>query len=158
MVKILIFGNSGSGKSTLAKKISTTSNVEHLDLDSIAWQPTLPPTRTPVKKSKIQIDEFLNSNEHWVIEGCYSDLLELVISDAEKVIFLNLSIELCTNNAKNRSWESHKYESKEAQDANLDMLINWISHYEIRDDTFSKNAHLKLFSQFSGQKEMRIEN
>lgn len=158
MTKILIFGNSGSGKSTLAKEISTASNVGHLDLDSIAWQPTSPPTRAPVKESKVQIDKFLNNNEHWVIEGCYSDLLELIIGDAEKVMFLNLPIELCINNAKNRPWESHKYESKEAQDANLDMLINWISHYDVRDDTFSKNAHLKLFNQFLGQKEMRIKN
>jgi len=158
VTKTVIFGNSGSGKSTLAKRISASNNIAHLDLDTIAWQVTSPPTRMPINESTHAITEFLNTNNSWVIEGCYADLLEVVIEQADKVIFLNLSIEFCIDNAKNRPWEAHKYASKEAQDANLDMLINWISQYEMRTDTFSQSAHLELFNQFSGEKEMRWKN
>lgn len=158
MTKTLIFGNSGSGKSTLAKKISTSHCAEHLDLDSIAWLPISPPTRMPIAESKVLIKAFFNRHQHWVIEGCYSDLLELIISEAHNVIFLNLSIELCIDNAKNRPWEPHKYESKAVQDANVDMLINWISQYDIREDAFSKKDHLALYHQFTGVKEIRLKN
>jgi len=156
--KILIFGNSGSGKSTLAKKISTQHNVAHLDLDSIAWQATKPPTRMPIAESAIQIKRFTDINDSWVIEGCYADLLERVIHKADEVVFLNLSIDDCILNAKNRPWEPHKYESKAVQDSNLDMLIEWISQYPKRTDHFSQQAHLMLFNAFTGKKAIHTAN
>lgn len=151
-MKIVIFGNSGSGKTTLASGIASKNKIAHMDLDTIAWLPSLPPVRMPLEQSKRYIKQFVNQNTNWVIEGCYSDLLQLVLADASEVIFLNLPVERCVENAKMRPWEPHKYESKEAQDANLDMLIAWIRHYELRDDTFSKKAHRHLFNQFAGVK------
>ncbi|MCP4324883.1 MAG: shikimate kinase, partial [Alteromonadales bacterium] len=52
----------------------------------------------------------------------------------------------------------HKYDSKEAQDANLEMLIEWISQYESREDTFSKNAHTEFYQNCLGDKKMLISN
>ncbi len=158
MSKILIFGNSGSGKSTLAKNISSKYDVAHLDLDTIAWQATSPPTRTSLAASKIQINNFIDINDSWVVEGGYSDLLQLIIDKADEVIFLNLSVDDCISNAKNRPWEPHKYDSQQAQDANLNMLIDWISQYPERKDYFSQDAHIKLFNAFSGKKEMHTTN
>jgi adenylate kinase family enzyme len=156
--KILIFGNSGSGKSTLAKSISAENNAAHLDLDTIAWQATSPPTRTPIYESKIKINHFTQMNNNWVVEGCYADLLQLVMEQADEVLFLNLPVEACISNAKNRPWEPHKYASQEAQNANLAMLIDWISQYPIREDHFSHKAHTKLFNDFAGRKSSRITN
>lgn len=127
MRKILIFGNSGSGKSTLAKELCAKYALGHLDLDTLAWLPSSPPTRKPLIDSQKDIAIFIASNEGWVIEGCYSDLLELAIQQSNEMIFMNLPVEACIRNAMNRPWEPHKYESKEAQDANLDMLIDWIA-------------------------------
>ena len=158
MSKVLIFGNSGSGKSTLAKKISIDNDYAHLDLDTIAWQATSLPTRTPILESKNKIDNFLKVNKSWVVEGCYSDLLKMLIDKADKIIFLNLSIEECILNAKYRPWEPHKYKSQEAQDSNLEMLINWISQYPEREDTFSQKAHIELYNSFGGDKELRTTN
>lgn len=154
MTKTIIFGNSGSGKSTLAKSMSSGSDVAHLDLDTIAWLPTNPPTRTPIVDAKHKISNFLIDNKSWVIEGCYADLLELVMPSADELIFLNLPIEICIKNAKSRPWEPHKYESKQAQDKNLDMLISWIKDYEKRTDTFSKTSHMALYNKFTGTKAM----
>ena len=158
MSKTLIFGNSGTGKSTLAKKISAEQNTAHLDLDTIAWQATVPPTRTPISEAKAKIDNFISANKHWVIEGCYADLLALAQGNAEKIIFLDLPVADCIANARNRPWEPHKYGSKAAQDANLTMLIDWISQYPTRDDTFSRQAHLNLYEAFTGEKEHRKSN
>jgi len=51
-----------------------------------------------------------------------------------------------------RAWEPHKYASKEAKDANLDMLTDWIRKYESRTDEFSLAAHRALFDGFTGEK------
>jgi len=158
MRKILIFGNSGSGKSTLANKICRTESLAHLDLDTLAWEPTTPPARAPLDSSAQQIEAFIASNKGWAIEGCYTDLLNIALPNATEIIFMNLSIEQCIANAKLRPWEPHKYESKEAQDANLNMLIEWIAQYKTRDDTFSKKAHTRFYEQYDGEKTMITQN
>jgi len=57
-----------------------------------------------------------------------------------------------------RTWEAHKYASPQEQDANLDMLIDWISRYSERDDTCSAAAHRRLYASFSGKKHMLTDN
>ncbi len=163
MNKVIIFGNSGSGKSTYAKHLKQTFKLEHLDLDTIAWQPydetsTLPPQRMAIAKSESIIHKFISENNRWVIEGCYADLLQLVSPLATNMIFMNLPISKCINNAINRPFEPHKYKSKEAQDANLAMLVEWIRNYENRDDTFSLSAHKALFEAFGGNKVVLTTN
>ncbi len=153
--KIVIFGNSGSGKSTLAKSILKARDLSHLDLDIVAWKEQSTPERLPIHESEKAIDKFLKLNSSWVIEGCYSDLLALVLSHANELIFLNLPIDACIKNAKSRPWEPHKYQSKKAQDANLPMLLEWISQYNLRNDTFSRSAHESLFQSFKGKKAKR---
>ena len=158
MSKVVIFGNSGSGKSTLAKELAFKNHLAPLDLDTVAWKPITPPERLAILESSKSINDFLLTHSGWVIEGCYADLLELVTQQADEVIFLNLSVSACIDNAKKRQWEPHKYASKEAQDANLEMLINWISQYTVRTDTFSKVAHEKLFREFQVKKTMYMSN
>jgi len=152
MKRIVIFGNSGSGKSTLAKEICAAENLAHLDLDTVAWQVTPLPIREDLTKSKKAIDEFLVKHQDWVIEGCYSDLISLVLDQATELYFLNPGVEACIENCKNRPWEPHKYASLEKQNENLAMLIQWIKEYEVRNDEFSLKLHRRLFDKFKGKK------
>lgn len=163
MAKTLIFGNSGSGKSTLAKQLANRDKLAHLDLDNLAWLPmasgsTTPPGRMPLAQSAQQIQAFTTANSNWVIEGCYTDLLEMLAAQADEIIFMNLDVRLCIENAKKRPWEPHKYPSKAAQDNNLPMLIEWISQYTVRDDVFSYRAHHDFYQAFKGQKSLIEHN
>lgn len=152
MNRILIFGNSGSGKSTLAKALCSERALAHLDLDSLAWEKADPPTRRSVSESAEEIRMFLKSNKAWVIEGCYSDLLTLVAEEADKAIFLNPGVDQCVSNCQSRPWEPHKYPTRKAQDENLQMLIEWVKQYPVREDEFSLKAHRALFERFAGEK------
>jgi hypothetical protein len=58
--------------------------------------------------------------------------------------------------ARARPWEPHKYASKEAQDANLDMLLGWIADYPSREGPLGRAAHEALFEGFTGRKERRV--
>ncbi|WP_334020532.1 AAA family ATPase [Alteromonas sp. S015] len=158
MAKILIFGNSGSGKSTLAKHLCRTKGLAHLDLDTLAWKPTSPPERRPIEESEKEIQAFITSNNNWVVEGCYTDLLELVEAQSTEAIFMNLPVESCIANAKARPWEPHKYKTKQAQDDNLAMLIDWIEQYTQRNDTFSYAAHKRFYDSYHGHKKMITQN
>ena len=152
MKRILIFGNSGSGKSTLAKAYCAKYALAHLDLDSLAWEPDSPPKRRSLSESEWEIREFLDSNNEWVIEGCYSDLLALVANDANEAVFLNPGVEQCILNCWSRPWESHKYASQQEQDENLQMLIEWVKQYPERSDEFSLKSHRELYEGFQGKK------
>lgn len=171
MQKVIVFGNSGAGKSTLAKKLAVKNHLAHLDLDTLAWLATSPPQRKPITESAKAIALFTEQHDNWVIEGCYSDLLALLLTNshvaaaehgitslANEVIFLDLPIATCIANAKKRPWEPHKYPSKQAQDDNLAMLIEWIKAYETRSDSFSKQAHQQLFEAFTGDKTLIKDN
>ncbi len=156
--RILIFGNSGAGKSTLAKAIAREAGLAHLDLDTLAWEPEMPPKRKSLVDSGDLITAFTRNNDSWVVEGCYTDLLELLADDANKIIYMNLPVEQCQANARSRPWEPHKYASKEAQDAGLAMLLAWIADYPVRDDVFSQQAHQRFYDNFTGEKEMILQN
>ncbi len=152
--RIVVFGNSGAGKSSYAKWQVRCLDCAHLDLDSIAWAPDIaPPTRRAIEESRTDIEHFVERHPRWVIEGCYADLLEIALPQADQVIFLNPGIETCMANAKNRPWEPHKYSSPEAQEANLSMLLAWIKDYDQRRDEFSYAAHRALFDQYAGCKQ-----
>jgi len=150
--KILVFGNSGAGKSTLSKKLTVDENLAHLDLDTLAFKKDAPMERREIEHSLTDVRVFLEENDSWVIEGGYADIFERILNHANEMIYIDLSAENCQENARNREREPHKYESKKAQDKNLDMLLSWISDYYSRSDAFSGVAHNKLFDQFSGKK------
>ena len=159
MPRLVIFGNSGSGKSTLAGEMAERFSCPHLDLDTVAWdEGQESPTRKPLIDSETEIGLFLADNSTWVIEGCYSDLLALVLPHSTEIIFLNPGVEGCIVNSKKRPWESHKYDSPEAQNANLEMLIAWIEQYEERTDEFSLQAHRRLFDTYRGRKREYTSN
>jgi hypothetical protein len=49
-------------------------------------------------------------------------------------------------------------QAKQAQDANLDMLLEWISQYPTRDDAFCASAHQELFTRYPGKKTRLTDN
>lgn len=151
--KIVIFGNSGSGKSTLARRLAKQFHLAHLDLDDVAWKEANPPLRYSVEESAACINSFMEKHDQWVIEGCYGSLISHATPYATEICFLNIGIEACLQNCKTRDWEPHKYKSKQAQDENLKLLLDWVSTYETRNDEFSKKEHQKIFEHFQGKKQ-----
>jgi len=151
-MQIIIIGSSGSGKSTLAKKITNEFGCAHLDLDILAWKDLVPPERESLDVSMKRIKTFIDGQLNWVIEGGYSDLIEPVLDKDMILVYLNPGLDICLENCRNRPWEPHKYASIEEQNKNLGMLLDWVADYWQRQDTFSKLAHDKLFSNFSGSK------
>jgi adenylate kinase family enzyme len=150
MRRIVVFGNAGSGKTTLARALTSQYGLAHLDLDSLAWDS--PGVRRPSPESAIAIHDFIEENLEWVIEGCYGDLLEQVMSYASEVRFLNPGLEVCLANCRARPWEPEKYPSKEAQDEKLEFLLGWVRQYQSRTDEYSLARHRALFEAFRGPK------
>ena len=150
-MRVLIFGNAGSGKTTLALALAREHGLAHLALDHLAWN--APAVRRPLEESAAQVRCFLGAHDAWVVEGCYGDLLELVLPRATEVRFLNPGIEVCVANCTARPWESEKYASKEEQDERLGFLVEWVRAYETRPDEYSFARHRQLYESFQGKKQ-----
>lgn len=148
--RILLFGNSGSGKTTLARALVREHGLAHLDLDSLAWD--APGVRKPPAESAAAIRAFLEAHPAWVVEGCYGDLLEVVVPFCGELRFLNPGVEACVANCRARPWEPGKYPTKEAQDAMLEFLLRWVRDYETRADEYSLARHREIFERFGGPK------
>ena len=149
-MRMVIFGNSGSGKTTLARRCAASLNLAHLDLDAIAWKSE--GGRSAVSESFRQLHAFAAAHEGWVIEGCYGELIGEATTMATELVFLNPGVEACQRNCRARPWEPHKYPNREAQDANLNALLEWVAQYPTRTDEFSLAAHRAIFDRFPGRK------
>lgn len=151
MPRILIFGNSGSGKTTMARRLAEAHGLPCLDLDLLAWAE--PGVRRPLAASEADIRAFTDRHADWVVEGCYGDLVELVVPLCTEMRFLNPGVDTCVAHCRARPWEPEKYPTKEAQDEMLELLVSWVRAYETRDDEYSLARHRRIFDAFEGAKE-----
>src|SRR5215213_3005159 len=103
MRRIVIMGNSGSGKTTMARDLARRDGLPHLDLDSLAWESIA--VRKPLSESIRLVENYMDGQDEWVIEGCYGDLLETALSRASELRFLNPGVEACVRNCESRPWE-----------------------------------------------------
>jgi adenylate kinase family enzyme len=149
-VKIILLGNAGAGKSTLARRLIDDRDIACLSLDEIAWEEGT--ERKPLEKSLRELDDFIAASPQWVIEGCYGDLVEAALPRCTELLFLNPGIEVCIEYCRRRPWEPSKFPSREAQQAMLEQLIEWVRRYPERDDEFGLRRHRELFDGFRGPK------
>ncbi|MDX2225983.1 MAG: shikimate kinase [Verrucomicrobiae bacterium] len=150
-MKVAIIGNSGSGKSTLASRLAAGGAATILDLDLVFWEPD-----THIERPRAQrIDEvqrFCREHDSWIIEGCYTDLIEASFPWAPELILLDPGPEVCISNCRRRPHEPHKFRTREEQDQRLDFLIGWVSDYYHRDGPMSDRSHKSLFDRYEGPK------
>ncbi len=126
--------------------------MPHLDLDSIVWEPGKVAVRRNPNAIADALKEFLTSNERWVIEGCYGELISATSGYCTELVFLNPGLETCLEHNRHRPWEPHKYASKEAQDLMLENLQIWVADYYERKDQWFYHAHREIFDAFTGHK------
>ena len=149
-MRIILLGNAGAGKTTMARRLIGDRDVPRLSLDEIAWGDGA--ERRPIAESLRDLQAFLDAHDEWVIEGCYSDLIEAALDRCTELRFLNPGVEACVAHCLRRPWEPEKFPSPEAQQAMLAELVAWVRAYEVRDDEYGLARHRRLFDGFAGRK------
>ena len=149
-MKIILLGNAGAGKSTLSRKMIAKHPAARLSLDDVAFQGGT--ERRPLKDSIEEVKCWIANNENWIIEGCYSEIIEAVLEFCDELIFLNPGVDACIAHCRSRPWEPEKFDSRREQDKNLENLLQWVRSYESRTDEYGLARHRKLYESFLGKK------
>lgn len=149
-MKIILLGNAGAGKTTMARHLMGDRDIPRLSLDEIAWEQGT--EREPLEVSLSELQQFIAANDHWIIEGCYGDLLEAALPYCTELRFLNPGVDVCVEHCRQRPWEPKKFASAAEQQAMLENLIQWVRDYETRDDEYGLKRHRQIFDSFTGNK------
>ena len=149
-MRIVLLGNAGAGKTTMAKWLIGNREVRHLSLDEIAWDEGT--KRRDLTESLNELSRFLDQSDRWVIEGCYSSLVEAALPRCTELRFLNPGVDVCIAHCRQRPWEPSKFPSPEEQQAMLEDLIEWVRQYETRDGEYGLMRHRSVFDAFGGPK------
>jgi adenylate kinase family enzyme len=149
-MRLVLLGNAGAGKSTMARRIIGSENIPRLSLDEIAWDEGA--KRKPLDASLRRLNAFIETHDQWIIEGCYSDLVEAALPYCSELRFLNPGIEACVAHCNRRPWEPEKFPSAAEQEARLQRLIQWVKEYESRDDEYGLKRHRRVFDNYTGPK------
>lgn len=88
MPKIQIIGTSGAGKTTLAEACAQVFDIPHIELDGIHWQNGW--VELDRAEMKARVASLLAQNPHWVVDGNYSQVFDLVQSQANLIIWPDL--------------------------------------------------------------------
>lgn len=151
MKKILIIGSGGAGKSTFARKLHELTGIELIHLDKLYWQPNwVEPTKSEWK----QTIEDLLKKDSWIMDGNYSNTLELRIADCDTAIFLDLPRTICVWRAFKR-FLNYKKNGRPDMAEGCDEKFNlefyeWIWQYPAR----SKPKVEALLKQFQDTKKI----
>lgn len=108
--------------------------------------------RRPLPDSVADLKRFIATHESWIIEGCYADLIEAILSDCDELIFLNPGVDACLVHCRARPWEPDKFPSPREQDEHLASLIDWVKSYENREDEYGLPRHRAVYESFTGKK------
>ncbi|QLE55466.1 DNA topology modulation protein [Nostoc sp. TCL26-01] len=121
MQKILIIGSGGAGKSTLARELSKILKLEVIHLDTFYWQSGW------VETSKTEWENIIQDlimRESWIMDGNYSNTLDIRLSVADTVIFLDFPRLLCLWRIIQRRWQ-YAHKSRPDMALGCPERLNW---------------------------------
>jgi adenylate kinase family enzyme/pimeloyl-ACP methyl ester carboxylesterase len=150
--RLVVLGNTGSGKTTLARALARACQMEHLDLDTVVFDPDQVGVMRSDEAIRSDLETFVSTTARWVAEGSYADWADVLARRAEGFVFLNPGVEVCLAHQDARPWEPHKYDDPAEQERRRAFLREWTTRYPERDDTFGLRAHRGVYDRFDGPK------
>ena len=154
-MRYVIIGNAGSGKSTLARRLRDTHKLPVLDLDTVYFEPDSPGVARPLQDVLADVRVFADAREGWIIEGCYGDVAERLLDLNPMLLFLDIPVDECVAHCRARPFEAHKFESLQAQAAQLEFLLDWVRAYPERAGPLGRDAHVAVHERHPGPR-MRL--
>ncbi len=89
--RIAVLGPTGSGKTSFSAEFARRLGLAHIELDAIHWLPDW--MEKPLAEFRADVAAALASHpEGWVCDGNYAKVRDLVVAEAEMVVWLRLPL------------------------------------------------------------------
>lgn len=157
MKRVAIIGSGGAGKTTMARALSEHTGLPVVHLDKLYWKPGWTPTPHDVWQ---QHHHQLLAQDSWIIDGNYGATMELRLSAADTVIFLDTPRLLCLWRVLKRSLE-RRFSSRQATDVPegcperlTHEFLRWIWNYP----KSRRPALLQKLSSLKGKRVVRLRS
>jgi adenylate kinase family enzyme len=151
MKRILIIGSSGAGKSTFAKRLHKVLGINIIHLDQHYWKPNWTKTENEEWQKKV---ENMMKAEQWIMDGNYRSTMELRLSQADTIIWLDLSPIVCLWRILKRRQKDNRVDEldncRERVSFNLAKWVLWKFPRDNRKDI------LKLVEVYKSKKEIHV--
>ena len=88
-MKIAVVGSSGCGKTFIAKRLAERYGLEHIEMDSMAFEPGW--TLRPVENFRADLEKRLEkATSGWITDGNWESMGGIQLLLADKIIWLDL--------------------------------------------------------------------
>lgn len=136
MPNIVVIGPPGAGKTYFAKKLGKALKIKTVvHLDDYFWKDGWIKTPDEERQSAVSA---LSAKNGWIIEGNFLDTVDMLFSQADIVIWLNLNVFICLY----RVFKRHYSSSKNWRDKLTPRIILSIFQYKLFD-TYHLREELK---------------
>lgn len=146
MNRIIIIGCAGSGKSTLSLALGKSTNLPVYHLDRVFWKPNWEQISPEEWQHYVST---LVLQPSWIIDGNYSNTMEIRLKRANIVIFLDFPRYLCLWRVIKRRFQYHNKTRPDINDEckeNLDLeFLRWIWKYPKR----SRPRTMEFLAQYA---------
>jgi adenylate kinase family enzyme len=144
-LRVVITGNGGAGKSWLARQLAERFGLPLIHLDDLYWAGDYGGAGRDKAEVYKEVERIALS-EAWVIEGVYGWLLPATLPRATEFIFLDLSVDECVENLRQRGKQGG------GDDAAFEEMLKWVAEYPVRQNAYSRIHHRQLWDRFEGPK------
>jgi len=153
MKRIMIIGSAGAGKSTLAQRLAEHYGLPVIHLDRHYWLANWTPRAN--EEWDLMVEQFAEQ-EQWIIDGNYSRTMDIRLSRADQVIYLDMPTWLCLYRIVKRRIMYHKKrrpDMNESCDEKLDLeFVKWVWNYRKR----SRAHTIQKLKEAAGRSEVII--
>ncbi|WP_217637696.1 hypothetical protein [Actinopolyspora saharensis] len=104
MHRIAVVGSGGAGKTTFARELGRRTGLPVISLDTYYWHPGW---RRPDRQRWRQQQERVLAGDRWIADGNYWSTLDIRLSRADTVIFLDRPRWVCLLRVLGRHWRHH---------------------------------------------------
>lgn len=134
--KVIIIGCPGSGKSTFGRKLKCITGLPLYHLDMMYWNKDKTTVSKEIFMGRLQKTM---SNSKWIIDGNYSNSMEMRLEECDTVFFLDYPTEVCLKGIESRKGKMRSDMPWTENDDTDEEFINFVNSYnsESRPDVIS---------------------
>ncbi len=137
--RIAVYGPTGSGKTSFAAEVARRLGLAHVELDAIFWLPDW--EEKPVAEFRAEVAATLAGHTGgWVCDGNYSMVRDIVLAEADMVVWLRLPLRVTFWRVLRRAIRR-----------NLNGESLWGTNNESWRRTFFRRDSLPLYSLTKGR-------